>query len=58
MVEISLESYLHVKLLLVHQSTQFYTASDNGTDPNEFGSLEWQISNPRPGLGALVQIQE
>ena len=34
--------------------TKFYTASDNGTDPNDFGSLEWQISNPQPGLGALV----
>ena len=35
-------------------NTRFYTASDNGTDPNEFGSLEWRISNPRPGSGALV----
>jgi len=34
--------------------TKFYTASDNGTNPNEFGSLEWQISNPQQGLGALV----
>ena len=29
--------------------TTFFTASDNGTDPNEFGSLEWRISNPQPG---------
>ena len=35
-------------------NTTFFTASDNGTDPNEFGSLEWRISNPQPGLGALV----
>ena len=34
--------------------TTFFTASDNGTDPNEFGSLEWRVSNPQPGLGALV----
>ncbi|MEN8812741.1 MAG: hypothetical protein ABF277_05460 [Candidatus Arcticimaribacter sp.] len=34
--------------------TKFYTASDNGLQPNDYGSLEWQISNPQPGLGALV----
>ena len=34
--------------------TKFYSASDNGTNPNDFGSLEWQVSNPQPGLGALV----
>ncbi len=34
--------------------TKFYTASDNGSDPNDFGSLEWQISNPQPGVGALI----
>ena len=35
-------------------STQFFTASDNGNLPNEFDSLEWNISNPQPGAGSLV----
>ena len=34
--------------------TQFFTASDNGANPNEFDRLEWQVSNPQPGAGSLV----
>ncbi|MDB4186975.1 gliding motility-associated C-terminal domain-containing protein [Flavobacteriaceae bacterium] len=42
------------QIIATTPDTQFFTASDNGTDPNEFASLEWQVSNPQPGLGSLV----
>ncbi|MDB9823954.1 gliding motility-associated C-terminal domain-containing protein [Flavobacteriaceae bacterium] len=42
------------QIIATTPDTQFFTASDNGTDPNDFASLEWQVSNPQPGLGSLV----
>ena len=42
------------EIIATTPDTQFFTASDNGTAPNDFASLEWQISNPQPGLGSLV----
>ena len=40
-------------------NTRFYTASDNGTDPNEFGSLEWRISNPsQEAVHWLVALEQ
>ena len=34
--------------------TQFFTASNNPTNFNDYGSLEWRIANPQPGSGSSV----
>ena len=36
------------------EPVQFFTASDNGDLPNDFGSLEWRIHDVFPGLGSSV----
>ena len=42
------------QIIATTPDTQFFTASDNGANPNEFDRLEWQISNPQPGAGSPV----
>ena len=42
------------QIIATTPDTQFFTASDNGADPNDFASLEWQISNINAGLGSLI----
>ena len=34
--------------------TQFFSASVNAANDNDYASLEWQISNPQPGSGSSV----
>ncbi len=34
--------------------TQFFAASNNAGNVNDYESLEWNISNPQPGVGSLV----
>ena len=34
--------------------TQFFAASNNAANVNDYESLEWNISNPQPGIGSLV----
>ena len=36
------------------EPVQFFTASDNGELPNDFGSLEWRIDDVFPGAGSAV----
>ena len=42
------------QIIATTPDTQFFTASDNGADPNDFASLEWRINNITAGSGSLI----